>query len=338
MTIERLLTLPHVLRAGMVLCAALAASPAHAAKPSIGTTSLVVQQVEGTSEQNTRQLALRDPVYQDEVVVTGFESASEMLLMDDTRVTVGPSSRVVLDRFVYDPDPGKGALVLQATEGVFRFFSGSMASSNYVIEAPSVTVGIRGTIFVGATRPSDKTFVLILESRNSEISVTARSGETVVLNAPGQAAIALPDGTLTPGPVPDWAAAMVERMDGIVLMAGGPDPDPGSDKEPEVATTPGPAPAQPAGNSDNDRRSSTLDGGSGTGSDGGSGGGGEGNGGGSDDDGNGDDDDDGDGHGKGNGHKDGDGHGKSGEHGKGSGHKDGDGHGKGGGRGKSGRD
>ena len=47
--------------------------------------------------------------------MTGFESASEMLLMDDTRVTVGPSSRVVLDRFVYDPDPGKGALVLQAT-------------------------------------------------------------------------------------------------------------------------------------------------------------------------------------------------------------------------------
>ena len=197
MVMEKLLRGPQVVRAGLVLCAALVAGPADAAKPTIGMTSLVVQQVEGTSERNTRQLAVSDPVYQDEVVMTGSQSASEMLLVDDTRITVGPSSMVVLDRFVYDPDPGKGALVLQATEGVFRFFSGTMASSSYAIETPSVTVGIRGTIFVGAIRPTDKTFVLILESRNSEIAVTAQSGETVVLDAPGQAAIALPDGAST---------------------------------------------------------------------------------------------------------------------------------------------
>jgi hypothetical protein len=243
MKIERRMRRPRIVRAGIVLCAAMAAIPAQAAKPSIGVTSLVVQHVEGTSEQRTRRLALRDPVHQDEVVVTGEQSASEMHLIDDTRVTVGPSSKVVLDRFVYDPDPGKGALVLQATEGVFRFFSGNMASSNYAIETPSVTVGIRGTIFVGAIRSSDGTFALILESRNSEVSVTGRSGETVVLSAPGQAAIARADGSVTSGPAPDWAVAMVERMDGVIVKASTDDALSGPDRDVDVAGLTDPAPA-----------------------------------------------------------------------------------------------
>lgn len=230
MTITDLLPWPRILRAGVVAGVAFAALPAHAAKPTIGVAALVVKQVHGTSEQRTRQIALRDEVYQDEVVETGVASASELRFVDDTRITVGPSSKVILDRFVYDPDPGEGALVLRATEGVFRFFSGTMDSSNYVIQAPTVTAGVRGTIFVGAIRPSDGTFVLILESPDSGVVVTGHDGATVTLDAPGQAAVATPDGDVTKGSAPDWAAAMVDRMDGVIVAA--------ADVAPPAAATP----------------------------------------------------------------------------------------------------
>lgn len=237
---------PCVLRAGAVLCAVFAAVQANAARPDIGITSLVVKQVEGTIDQRTRRLAPSDKVYLDEIVETGLRSASELHLADDTRITVGPNSKIVLDRFVYDPEPGKGALVLQATEGVFRFISGNMASSNYTIEASSVTVGIRGTIFVGAVRPSDGAFALILESSNSMLFITTKSGDTVVLDRPGHAAIALPDGSVASGLAPDWAVQMVEAMDGTVVTANTPTPTPFSDSGPEdISPPPAPAPVRP---------------------------------------------------------------------------------------------
>jgi len=244
--IQRLWHCPCILRAGVVLSVAVAMSAAHAARPDIGVASLVVKQVEGTVDQRTRQLTLRDKVFLDEVVQTGIQSASELHLADDTRITVGPNSKVVLDKFVYDPEPGKGALLFQATEGVFRFFSGNMASSNYTIEASSVTVGIRGTIFVGAVRPSDGAFALILESQNSNLFITTKTGNTVVLDAPGQAAIALPDGSVAKGPAPAWAIAMVKTMDGTVV-AGRTQRQPPQPADPQDRAAPAPAspPASP---------------------------------------------------------------------------------------------
>jgi len=241
--IARSLRRPCVLRAGAFLAVAMATVQAGATSLDIGVTSLVVKQVEGTLDQRTRQLALSDRVYQDEVVETGFRSASELHLADDTRITVGPNSKIVLDSFVYDPEPGKGALVLQATEGVFRFFSGNMDSTNYRIEAASVTVGIRGTIFVGAVRPSDGAFVLILESRDSQIFIRTRTGNTFVLDKPGQAAIALSDGTVSGVPAPEWAVEMVETMDGTVVAANNPGPVPAPGGDPDQAAPQLPAPA-----------------------------------------------------------------------------------------------
>ncbi|MCK4869260.1 MAG: hypothetical protein KAT39_14500, partial [Alphaproteobacteria bacterium] len=111
------------------------AMPAMAAQQSgIGITSLVVKDVEGKTDEEIRRLALQDSVYQNEIVQTGLESASELRFADDTRISVGPNSTIVLDEFVYDPDPGEGTFALTVTEGVFRFFSGNMASSNYKIE------------------------------------------------------------------------------------------------------------------------------------------------------------------------------------------------------------
>jgi hypothetical protein len=107
--------------AALALLAAGLGSPAMAAtQTEIGVTSLVVKDVEGKTDAEIRQLALRDNVYRYETVNTGFESASELRFADDTRISVGPNSTIVLDEFVYDPDPGEGALVLFGQYGEFE--------------------------------------------------------------------------------------------------------------------------------------------------------------------------------------------------------------------------
>ncbi|MDH5410997.1 MAG: FecR domain-containing protein [Alphaproteobacteria bacterium] len=231
--------------AALALLAAGLGSPAMAAtQTEIGVTSLVVKDVEGKTDAEIRQLALRDNVYRYETVNTGFESASELRFADDTRISVGPNSTIVLDEFVYDPDPGEGALVLQMTEGVFRFFSGNMASSNYKIKASNVTVGVRGTVLVMVAR-RDGTVAVIMESDDG-VEVTGGAGEMVLLDKPGKATVAFADGTLSPpGNPPEWAMSRIRQMDNLLTTASLPPPPPmNSEPEVETAVAP-PPPAEP---------------------------------------------------------------------------------------------
>ncbi|MDH5558468.1 MAG: FecR family protein [Alphaproteobacteria bacterium] len=215
-----------------------------ATQTEIGVTSLVVKDVEGKTDAEIRQLALRDNVYRYETVNTGFESASELRFADDTRISVGPNSTIILDEFVYDPDPGEGALVLQMTEGVFRFFSGNMASSNYKIKASNVTVGVRGTVLVMVAR-RDGTVAVIMESDDG-VEVTGGAGEMVLLDKPGKATVAFADGTLSPpGNPPEWAMSRIRQMDNLLTTASLPPPPPmNSEPEVETAVAP-PPPAEP---------------------------------------------------------------------------------------------
>jgi FecR-like protein len=123
---------------------AVAMSPVLAAT-DIGKTTIVVRTVTGTFATQVRQLVVNDGVNQNEVIATAVDAASEILFVDGTKITVGPRAHVTLDKFVYDPNPSKGAFFLSATEGIFRFVTGNMAHQSYSIQTPNGTVGVRGT-------------------------------------------------------------------------------------------------------------------------------------------------------------------------------------------------
>ena len=48
---------------------------------------------------------------------------SRICIFDDSTMSVGPISKIKLDKFVYDPG-GSGAVIIQATKGAFRFVTG----------------------------------------------------------------------------------------------------------------------------------------------------------------------------------------------------------------------
>ena len=66
-----------------------------------------------------------------------------MRFLDESNLTVGPSSQVRLDKFVYDPNKGAGAVVIEGARGAFRFSTGGQNKGDVKIKTPSGTLGIR---------------------------------------------------------------------------------------------------------------------------------------------------------------------------------------------------
>jgi hypothetical protein len=134
-------------RWGLLLTAAALAFPPMVegalAASKIGVASAVKNDVQGG---DSRALVAGSSVFEQERVRTGAESVAQLLFLDQTSLSVGPQSEVILDRFVYDPSRGTGDVILSATRGAFRFVSGSQNPLSYKINTPSATIGVRGTI------------------------------------------------------------------------------------------------------------------------------------------------------------------------------------------------
>jgi hypothetical protein len=165
------------------MIAALAAGDALAAiedQVTIGNTRVVVRTVIGSFEGDIRTLALEDDVYHNELIETEEESATKLIFLDDTTLTLGPRSSVVLDRFVYDPDPTKASLVMTATKGIFRFASGKLPKNAYRLHTPAATIGIRGTVLDFTIEPADRV------GGHAVVKIALEQGEATVIDCRGE--------------------------------------------------------------------------------------------------------------------------------------------------------
>lgn len=163
-------------------------------KTTVGNATTVVRTVTGTFEADLRIIAYLDDLYHNELVETDDESAIEIVFLDETKLAMGPDSSLVLDKFVYDPDPNQSAFVVTATQGVFRFVSGKLPKKSYTIRTPTATIGIRGTAFTLTVLPEQGSegqalVKLVLESGTA--LVTSCANETVVVEAPTVTAITI---------------------------------------------------------------------------------------------------------------------------------------------------
>lgn len=153
-------------------------------QPSIGNAALVVKTVTGTIEDNVVKLRLQDDIYHNELIETFDDSATELAFLDETTLNLGPNTSVVLDEFVYDPDPSNSSFVLSVTEGALRFTSGVLPDDAYKINTPVATIGIRGTIVE----------VVVDEALQEDGAIATRVNLTVV---DGEADLVGCDGTRT---------------------------------------------------------------------------------------------------------------------------------------------
>jgi hypothetical protein len=160
-----------------VLVASLAiALPASSAtqKPEIGRAELITNDVTGTLATSARKLKTGYNIHQNEVIATAKESEAELVLNDDTKLAVGPESRIVLDSFIYDPEKKDGEVIINAAKGAFRFITGKSAKSAYTIKTPASTIGVRGTTFDGYIDESGEIALLLVEGE-IDVCNTARA-------------------------------------------------------------------------------------------------------------------------------------------------------------------
>ena len=114
---------------------------------AIGIAAMTVNLVTGTVETETKVVNVNDQIFKQEIIETNSVSSTQILFMDETVLSIGPDSRLIMDEMVYDPDANTGKFVVTASRGLFTFVTGSLASESYEINTPTATIGVRGTKF-----------------------------------------------------------------------------------------------------------------------------------------------------------------------------------------------
>ena len=86
-----------------------------------------------------------------DVMKTGADGAMGIILRDDTIISMGPSSQMVLSEFVFQPEQKHLGMLTKFLKGTFTYISGVMAKldpESVKIETPEGMVAIRGTHFL----------------------------------------------------------------------------------------------------------------------------------------------------------------------------------------------
>jgi len=91
-----------------------------------------------------------------DLLATGAGGTLRVILRDDTVLSLGPSSQVRLEQFVFEPAQGNLGMVLRVTRGLIEYLSGrisKLSPGSVRIETPVATLGIRGTHLLARIEP-----------------------------------------------------------------------------------------------------------------------------------------------------------------------------------------
>jgi hypothetical protein len=134
--------------AGVVVAVLATATPVLAQQPAAGRIKVVAGAAFIVRQNATIPAQLGQDVFETDSVKTGADGRIGITLKDDTRLSLGPSSELRLQRFIYEPGSGSLGMVLQFVRGVAAYVSGRMAKlapQSIRLETPAAIVGVRGT-------------------------------------------------------------------------------------------------------------------------------------------------------------------------------------------------
>lgn len=101
-------------------------------------------------------IATGQRVFPGDRIVSGRDSYVGIMLHDDTRLTIGPGSELLIREFEFNPSSYAGALAVSFLRGTARVVTGLIgrnAPERVSFYTPTATIGIRGTEFVVDLEP-----------------------------------------------------------------------------------------------------------------------------------------------------------------------------------------
>ena len=180
-----------------------------ASAAEIGAAVVVVNHVTGALEPQKSPVVWHAgiDVFQNEVVRSEDDSAARVVFQDKTTLEIAPKSEIVLDQFVFDPNPALSKVAVSVVAGVARFTTGNLPKDDYTIRTPQATLSVRGTILDIHVDVGGGTFVFCEEGS----CIFRAGGQTVTLNA-GQSSFAQPGGTPSPPGSTPFPTGLMNQM------------------------------------------------------------------------------------------------------------------------------
>ena len=115
--------------------------------------------------QKNEKLSTGSKIYFGDTIIVKEQSNAQILLLDETALTVGEKSELTIDDFVYDPQSKVGKIVSNIKVGTVRIVTGEISNQNpenLEVNIPTGSVGARGTEFVVVTESDEKSTVVLL--------------------------------------------------------------------------------------------------------------------------------------------------------------------------------
>jgi len=120
------------------------------ASPAIATIQKVSGRATVVRQGQTIPAAIGQEIRENDTLRTGPEGSLGVIFQDDTLLSLGPGSYLVIDEFVFAPRKGKFSIVLRMLKGTAVYLSGlisKLSPESAKFQTPSASIGIRGTRF-----------------------------------------------------------------------------------------------------------------------------------------------------------------------------------------------
>lgn len=173
-----------------------------------GVAAAVKGEVKATTPpaKDAHLLKSGDKVFMGDRIETGVDGKLQILLLDQTVFTLGPSGAITMDDFVFDPASDEGKVKASVLKGIFRVVSGKVAHKNpenMSVDLPAGSIGFRGTNVAGIIDGQRSTVVLLGPVGSGRIYVTNivngevvgvdidKAGNATIVDGPNSAPVAV---------------------------------------------------------------------------------------------------------------------------------------------------
>jgi len=90
-------------------------------------------------------------VQESDVIATGADGSLGMTFLDDSLLSIGPNSTLVIERFTFDPTTQRGSFESTLRSGTLSAVSGRLTRQSpdaMKVRTPEAILGVRGTEFL----------------------------------------------------------------------------------------------------------------------------------------------------------------------------------------------
>jgi hypothetical protein len=226
--------------------------------PRAGVVSAITASAPSSANQKT--VVVGDNVVPGETLRTGPDGQLHVLFLDQSAVTLGPASELVIDTFNYDPASRQGQIRLRLNQGLLRVVGGHISKTTATeIATAQGKVEISGGISIVNVSGNTTSATFLF---GQQMRATTNDGNTQTITRPGFGSTLGSQGVSTPSRTqPQQLTSLLQQLE--TRPSGGnqgnPNPFPASPGQLlSTGNTPGGA-SNPGNTLANDRLKNVVD-------------------------------------------------------------------------------